>query len=297
MQDSSALPPHQAPISDPARAIRLALAAMCILSIQDAIIKWLGADYPLLQLMFVRSALVLIPVALLTRRLTGVYALPTRRPARYLLHVGLQFASFMSFYYSLTRLPLADALAFAMTAPLFITALSGPLLSERADGPRILALGVGFTGVIVMIGPQWRSTDWLGVAAALAGSLTYALWLIHARFLAATERSEQLVFYGAMGMALVTAATLPWIWIPLASASDAGLMALLGITSALGLYGLMQAYRYAPVYVVAQYDFTALIWAALLGFLIWNETPAFSVILGAAMVVAAGLYVYRHRDR
>ncbi len=297
MQDNNALPPNQTPASDPARAIRLALAAMCVLSIQDAIIKWLAADYPLLQLMFVRSALVLIPLALLTRHLAGVFALPTRRPARYLLHVGLQFASFMSFYYSLTRLPLADALAFAMTAPLFIAALSGPLLGERADGPRTLALGVGFSGVIIMIGPQWHSTDWLGVAAALAGSALYALWLIHARFLSVTERSEQLVFYGALGMALVTAATLPWIWTPVASASDGGLMGLLGLTSALGLYGLMQAYRYAPVYVVAPYDFTALIWAALLGFLVWKETPAPSVILGAGMVVATGLYVYRHSAR
>jgi drug/metabolite transporter (DMT)-like permease len=178
-----------------------------------------------------------------------------------------------------------------MTAPVFMALLSGPLLGEYARGKVWIAILIGFIGMLLMVSPHGGSTDLTGALMVLGASLLYTLWMIQTRNLASTEASETMVFYSAAGIALATACVMPFYWV---TPDTPGLMLLIlvGLVSALGHTLLVNAYRYAPVYILGPFDYTALVWAVLFGFLVWGDIPDIMTLAGAALVIACGLYFY-----
>ena len=277
--------------NNPLAAITWAFAAATFFSIQDAAVKWLTVGLPLFQLMFVRAA-VAVPIMLLVLRLRfGQGALRTARPLGHIVRAFTNIAAFLCHYYAVSRMPLADATAIALSAPLFVTAMSGALLGEPADLRRKVALLVGFVGVVVVVQPTGE-VDWPGVSAALVGSVLFALLAIQNRYMSATESTELMVFYAALGFLIVTGVTMPWVWQP-PSDTQIGLMLGLGLVSLAAQFCITNAYRFAPVFVIAPVEYVVILWAIFYGWLLFAELPTPVMLCGAAVIIGGGLYIVR----
>jgi drug/metabolite transporter (DMT)-like permease len=289
----SPLPLAAADEDRPGRGIGFALLAMALFTFQDAITKWLAADYSIFQLLFMRS-LLLVPPCLAYLRIAGASLRP-RRPGPVLLRCVLGFLAWICFFAALREMPLADVIAITFAAPLCVTALSVPLLGERVGLRRWMATVVGFAGVLIIVRP---GGEMFGAAAALAllATLFYALSVIMIRDQAKSETSALLLLSGVVVNLVLSALAQPLVWIT-PDLPALGLMTVIGLAAGMGQFALIQAYRFAPAAVVAPFDYTALIWAVLLGWLLFADLPGPAVLGGAAIVVASGLYTFHRETR
>jgi len=196
------------------------------------------------------------------------------------------------FFYGISRMPLVNALTIAFTAPLFVTGLSVPFLGEHVGWRRWLAVVVGFIGVLIVLrpGPGMFTPAAIGVIIA---AICYAGLALTARKLAATESSFSLAVYVVTGPFLVSAILIPGDF----TAPTAGgwfFFVLAGICSAMAWVGIVGGYRRAPPAMLAPFEYTALIGAAIAGYLIWDEVPDVWVIAGGLVIITSGLFiVYR----
>ena len=286
-------PPAPAPVAADRIGLGIgsALAAVFLFAILDATAKWLGQSYEPVQIVFFLHFFGLIPITVIVWRSGGLAALRTRRPFAHALRGSLLFASLLLFFMGLRGLPLAEAVAVSFTEPLFITALSGPLLGEAVGVRRWAAVIIGFVGALIMVRPgteAFRPEALLVLTAAFA----YALAMVLTRRLTRTETDVALVTYTTLiaGLASLPFASLVW---QAPGSSDLGLFALVGIAGGSAAYLLVIAYRNAPAAVVAPFDYTSLIWASVFGWMLWREAPEPAVWVGAAIVAAAGVYITR----
>lgn len=234
----------------------------------------------------------MLSLIVVTRR---THLLRTRRPGPHILRAVLNTIAFLFFFTAIARIPLADALALGMTTPIFIALFSGLILDEHPRPIEWLAAALGFVGVVIMVGPEGGISDGFGVFCALAGSFFFAMLMLATRWASDTEHSETLVFYTALGVGLITLTVMPWFWNQ-PDIWDLGAMLVLGGISALGHWLMVQAYRFAPAYIVAPFDYTALIWGIVIGFLFWGEIPSGLVLMGSGIVISAGLIImFKHR--
>ena len=165
----------------PAIAIVLCLISMTLFSIQDALIKWLASDYWLLQILFMRSLVIVIGSGLYISLKQGTAGFVTRRPSDHLLRTTFNFLAFFTYYMAVTQMPLANATSIGLTAPLFMTLLAGPLLGEPVGLKRLLILFVGFVGVLIVIQPTAGNLNLGGSLYALAGAFFFAMLAIQTR--------------------------------------------------------------------------------------------------------------------
>lgn len=277
------------------RGIVLMLVSVILFASMDAVVKWLGATYPVLQIVFFRSLFAFIPLSLFLFRGIGLAALRTQRPLQHAARSLIGLMAMTSFFYAYSQMPLANAVAIGFAAPMFMTALSVPLLGEKVGPRRWIAVLVGFAGVLVIVRPD-AGVFHAAAAAALAGTVFYALAMIFVRRLGRTETSTSIVFYFSLTSTVVSGAFMPFLWV----APDAAGWALLitvGLIGGLAQMALTNALRLAELSVVAPFDYTALLWTAGLGFLIWNEVPGVQIWLGAAIVIASGIYILYREAR
>lgn len=275
--------------------IASSLAAVVCFALADTVAKWLGQDYPAVEIVFFRYLFGLLPVVIFVWRSGGFACLRTRRPLLHLLRAALLFAAITLFFKALQGLPLAEAIAVAFTAPLFITALAGPLLGETVGPRRWGAVIVGFIGALVMVRPG-SETFRPEALLVLASAFSFSLLVTLTRRLTRTETNAALLTYSTLFAGILSLPFLPFVWRPPA-VEDLGFFVLLGLIGGVAAYLVIQAYRHAPVSVIAPFDYTALIWGALAGWLIWQEQPEPPVWFGAAIVSAAGLYIARREAR
>ncbi len=280
----------------PVLGIALMLAGIAGFAVMDATIKWLTADYPVAQVVALRSWFGLPLLCLFTLYGGGLKALKTRRPlihiVRYLLVLALSF----SFFWALSQLKLIDAISITFAAPIFITALSVPLLKEPVGLHRWVAIGIGFCGVLIMLRPGMGVFQW--AALVVIGSVVvYALLMITTRAFKSTETTASLVLLPQLGMSLTGIVLVPFFWVT-PSPSDLGLFALAGIFGSVGVICVTHAFRLGPSAVISPFEYSALIWATLLGFVLWGELPDALTLAGAAIVISSGLYIiYRETVR
>jgi drug/metabolite transporter (DMT)-like permease len=286
-------PPLPAGRADDVRlGILYMLASVFLFSIQNAIGKWLAQSYPIPMLVFFRSAVALLPSWLLVLHAGGGAVLRTRRPGlqfgRAMIWGGSNVASFFAYH----LLPLADAVALTFAAPLFLTALSWPILKEPVGRARWIAVSVGFLGVLAMAHPSGAGSG-MGMLAALLCALCNAFGTLAVRNLTRTDSTAAIVFYTALLMTLMAAPVLPFFWVtpgPL----DFALFCSIGLLGGVSQYWTTTALYYAPAAAVSPFNYTALLWSALLGYAVWSELPTLPMILGATIVTASGLYLLRH---
>ncbi len=298
----------------PLRGVAFLLCGVSVFSLQDVIIKLLSATYPVHEVVFFRSAFALGPILLLAHLDGGLAALRTRRPGLHLARGLIVLQTYTLYYLALASLPLAEAVALFFSAPLFITALSVPLVGERVGLRRWLAVVGGFAGVLVILRPAGGAFDAAALLAAGA-ALTYACAVLLTRRMRATERGPALAFYPTLVFLAASAAIglglgdglavdgahpsvrfLARAW-TMPEWRDLALLAACGLVAAIGFYSVSQAYRLAEANVVAPFEYVALVWGTVWGYAVWHEVPDALAFAGAGLIVASGLYVVDREAR
>lgn len=271
------------------------IAGMAMMSSMDALAKWLGADYPIGQIVFFRNLFGLLPTLVIVWQLGG-FALPrTQRWRMHLLRGLLGVTAQFSFFLGLRSLGLAEATAIAFAAPLMVTAMSVPLLGEKVGPRRWSAVVVGFLGVLIMVRPEPSSFQPAALLILLA-AFCYGLIMVTTRMLARSDSNAAILLFGSTVSLAVSTVILPLGWKTPALA-DLAVFAALGLIGGTGMFFITQAYRHAPAAVIAPFEYTALVVAAILGFLVWQEVPDLYVWLGAFVVIAAGIYIFYRETR
>ena len=279
-----------------------------IFSGQDWIIKLLSGDYPVHQAIAIRGVVaVLILLAYIA--LDGkIGSLRSKRMGLLIVRGLVLMMAYTTYYLAFPSMPLANIVALWFTVPLFVTALAGPFLGEKVGVRRWAAAIVGFAGVLIIVRPLADSFS-LASLLPIASALTYSISALMARRMGETESAPVMSFYQNLVyllVALVLAATFGggayegasdpsleflvrgWVtpsWLDLA------LLAACGVIASIATVLLTQAYRMAEANFVASFEYSAIIWATLGGYLFWREVPDVYFFVGAALIVVAGLYV------
>ena len=282
--------------SGPARqhaglGIALRVGAMALFAVMSALVKWCGAHgVPVFQMIFFRNAFAFVPLGLFIWRTTGWRVLITRRPLGHLARASVGLAGMACSFTALQYLPLTAATAFGFAAPLFMTALSAPILKERVGPHRWAAVVTGFLGVLIMVRPDPAKMNLVGAGFALSGAVAAAGAMVTIREIGKTERGATIVFYFTLGGALMGLASLPFGWV-MPPPQILALLVLMGLIGGGGQLLMTEALRVAPVGVVAPFDYIQLVWASVIGFMIWGEIPESLTMAGALVVAASGGYI------
>lgn len=281
--------------SSNARAGWIMLAAVACFALMDAGLKQLTATYPPFQLASLRGAASLPLVLVWALATGGVASLRIRRWSLHLLRGAIGIGMMASFVYALRTLPLSTAYSIFFVAPLAITALSVPLLGEKVGPRRWTAIAIGLLGVLVLLRPSGEGVISLAALAVLAAALGYALSAITVRVLVRTDSVQSIMFW-LLAMIALGAGALAWPdWVPI-RAADGWVIAGIGVAGALGQYAITEAFRIGEASSIAPLEYTALVWGVLLDVALWGVLPDAVTWLGAAIIVASGLYLLR-RER
>ncbi len=276
------------------KGIACMISGGLLLTINDAIQKWMTADFPVGQLLAMRAVFMLLPIAFLIWRAGGRPALKVTNQRGQALRAVLVCLSSFLFVGALSVMPLADAIAITFAGPLFVTALAPIFLREQVGWRRWGAVLTGFAGVLVMVRPsgdtalQWVALLPLGVA------LCGAIRDITTRHMHGTETTAGIMFYSTAAVIVVGFATAPFAWEPI-SAIQYVMFAINGFVLGGAYFFLVEALRHAEASVVTPYKYATLIWAILIGMVVWRDSPDLQMLAGAILVVASGLYIL-HRE-
>lgn len=220
----------------------------------------------------------------------------TQRPLLQVVRSLLMIGSTVTFWWALMYLPLASAVAIGFATPLLVTALSVPMLKETVGIYRWSAVVVGFIGVLVIIRPGLGVFHWAALLP-LATALFYANYQIVTRLLSRSDDAMITMFWTAAGGLAVSSLVVPFHWTPLAP-MEWLLVAWLGFLGTIGHFFLIRAIGYAPVSVLAPFNYLTLLWATALGFVLFGDLPDFWTVVGSAIVIGSGLFIiYRERVR
>lgn len=276
--------------------IGCAVAGMLGMAIMDTCAKFLGEGYAVSQIVLVRNAIGALAVfAYVVFSGAGLASLKPRRPGLLVVRSLLNIAAAFLFFTGLRYLPLADAFAVVFAAPLFITALSVPVLGEHVGLRRWAAVIVGFLGVLVVVQPGTASFR-IEALLPLSAALAYALSMLVGRKLTRDLSTAAIMFWPSVGAVLVTLFMMPAQW-QTPGLPDSGVFLLMGTIGTLGMSLITQGYRHAPAAVIAPFDYTVLFWGVIFGWAIWGDIPASNVWAGAAILVASGLYILHRETR
>jgi len=281
---------------NPLLGITLVLAATFAFTLMGALVRYLGQTVPLGEIVFMRSFFALIPLlAFLAWRRELTTALRANSPLSHISRSVTGTVGMFLNFSALALLPLADATAIGFAAPIFSVVLAALVLGEVVRIRRWTAVGVGFIGVLVMLSPYVGSATrgagaTLGAFLALAGAFVVAGAMTQVRHLARTETTGSLVFYFSLVCCVCGLATLPWGWI-MPTAREFMLMVAMGLLGGIGQILITESYRHAPASVVAPFAYSAMIYSIVIGYVWFNEVPEAIVLAGAAIVIAAGLFV------
>ncbi|HEX9466124.1 MAG TPA: DMT family transporter [Alphaproteobacteria bacterium] len=283
-------PPPTAPSDRPLRGITYMLLGIGAFSLTDALAKWIVAAAPIPEVVAIRNGFTLLLILPAVIRAGGLRALATQRGGAHATRALLSVGALLTFFEALRQLPLATCIAIGFAAPLFMTVASVVMLREHVGVHRWAAIGVGFVGVLIIAWPDAGGfLSWPAVLMLLS-SLCFALAMTSVRWLARTESDVAMLFYQNTGMLAAGLVGSPFVWQP-PTAIEVGVMAAMAVALAIGQVFTIRAFREAPVGVVAPFEYTELLWAALIGYFVWNELPGSHVWAGAGIVVLSGLYI------
>ena len=269
------------------------ILAVGLFAAMDAIVKWLSDTFPLIELVFFRSIFALLPLGLLMARSGGWRLLRVTRPGLHLLRSSVGLVSMYLYFVSYKLLPLADAFALGFAAPLFMTALSVPLLREKVGPRRWVAVAVGFSGVLVMLRPGGDLFQ-LAAIIPIVAAFTYALAMVIIRNLSRYDGTIAIIFYFTMFSLLVSGAALPWVWVT-PQGIEWGWLAVMGLLGGVAQIFMTRAFVMAPIAAVAPFEYTGMLWGVALGWAIWGTLPDTWTWAGSFLLIGSGLYIL-HRE-
>src|SRR5580658_5147277 len=283
------------------KGISLKLVSAVLFALMSALIRYLGARYPIGEVVFFRSAFAIVPVVVLYAwRGELAAAVRTESPFGQASRGALSIVGMFCNFGALARLPLIEANAISFTSPLISVAFAALFLKERVRIYRWSAVTVGFLGVLVVLAPHFSGEEMAvtmastasvaGVVYALLGSITNAGTMIQTRKLTQSETTSSIVFYFSLICAIAGLVTWPFGWIA-PTGTEFLVLACIGFLGGMGHILLTESYRYAAASVVAPFDYTSMIWALLLGYAMFGETPTVMIVLGSVIIAGAGLFV------
>lgn len=267
----------------------LALFAFAIFATHDVVIKSLGAIYAPFQIIFFSTLLSFPLISLALMRDATMGNLRPVYPRWTLVRTACVVIGTVCGFYAFSTLPLAETYAILFAMPLLVTVLAIPVLGEKVGIRRGLAVGVGLTGVIVVLQPG-ATTLSLGHLAALAAAVASALSSIIVRKIGNEERTVVLMLYPMIANFVLMACLLPLVYqpMPLLHLGQVGIISLFGFLAGIVV---IAAYRRAEAAIVAPMQYSQILWATFYGWLIFGETVEGTTILGAAIIIASGLYI------
>jgi drug/metabolite transporter (DMT)-like permease len=267
------------------------IGGLCF-AIQDAGIKWLTAEVAVLQVLFLRSLFGIVFLGASTLFSGERISLKVDRPWLLATRTAINILCWVLFFYGLKYLPLATAVALFFSFPLFLTILSVPMLGETVGIRRILAIIVGFIGVLLITNPATG----LSIPALLMLGAAFG-WAIAAsltRILGEKENTTTLLFYTLLGFIVILLIPQYWVWGAL-ELDDYLLVTGVAFFGVIAQFAVTKAYTIASPSLIAPFEYTALIWSALLGYLLWNDIPDAYAISGAVLILGSGIYII-HRE-
>lgn len=290
------------------RGIAYLVLALMIFAIQDAVVKLLTEKYEVIQILTWRILVVVTIIGSIAAYKHGLSFLKTQYKAFMLLRGAFAFIAFLNYYFALSFTPLADAATVYMTAPLFVTALSVPLLGERVGLHRWSAVVIGFTAVVIMLNP---GSDLFQPIAMLplVSALFYSFIPIITRRFGPQERTLTITFYTAVSYALLCVLLSVIVHAFPATSQESGLWRfvaqpwpsltsnawlLILLSSALfaaGIICITIAYRCADVSILAPFEYSYLLSAMIVGFIVFSDVPTMRTLLAACVIAGCGIYI------
>jgi drug/metabolite transporter (DMT)-like permease len=295
-------------VSNRLKAIFWLIAGVFTFSLQDIVIKTVSGSYPVHQVIVVRCLAALPFIMILIHRAGGLKMLNSPRRGALILRGIMLLTAYTSYFLAFPVMKLADVIALYATVPLFVTALAGPVLGEKISLVRWGAIIIGFIGALVMVKPGSGVFD-LASLLPILSALAYASAQVVARRIGLNDSAAVMTFYqnflylcaaGALA-AVVTLwggefeghRSLVFLlrqW-EVPGLRDILLISACGPIAAIGMTMLGEAYRLEEANIVTSFEYTALIWGTVWGYLIWNEMPGIESVIGACLIVGAGLLI------
>lgn len=289
----------------PLVGIALKIISALAFTLMAATIKYVSERYPVGQLIFFRSFFAIIPLVIwMAFTDTLINAVRTNNLSGHLLRSVIGVTGMVAGFQALSYLPLSDAVAIGYAAPLMVVVLAAVLLKEVVRAYRWSAVGVGLIGVLIMLTPHLGVSGaavaddgrMTGAMLAILGAICTAGATIQVRRLTMTERTGAIVFYFSFFAALIGLASIVLGW-RMPDLWDLSILVMIGVLGGVGQILLTQSYRYGDASLIAPFEYTSMIWAVLLGWFVFGQFPEAVVLLGSAIVIAAGIFVIWREHR
>jgi drug/metabolite transporter (DMT)-like permease len=287
---SATAPPKR--VDNVVLGIAFMIGATVLFAGTTALAKWMAAIYPVGEVMFFRSFSSFAVYAVFVLPFTGFSVFATKRPRDHLARGISQSISQTFTVLAVSMMPLAGAVAINFSAPLWSALLSVLWLKERPGPARWMALLTGFVGVLIVTHP---GTDTLQVGAlfALGNAIMYGSVTVAVRGMTATESTATLLMWQMVTMATLHTLLLLFGFL-MPTPADAAMLILSGIANAIGQYLWTKALLLAPATAVSPFYYLMLVWALVIGYLVWGDVPTLALLVGSGIVVACGLFLLWH---
>ncbi|WP_432448254.1 DMT family transporter [Aliiroseovarius marinus] len=279
----------------PLRGLGFAFAAFAIFATHDAVIKQLGMQFAVFQIIFFAMLFAFVPMAVMMLADRQVDNFRPHHPWLILTRAATSVIAMSTAFYAFTVLPLAEVYALLFATPLLITAMSAMLLGEPVRGQRWAAVIIGLIGVLIVLRPGVTVITF-GHICALIAAFCSALGSIIMRKIGGEERTAVMILYPMLSSILAMGITLPFVYVPM-QITDLGLAASVGVMSVFAQMMIIAAYRAAPAAVVAPTQYSQILWAAAFGALFFGELPDMWVGVGAAVIIASGVFIVWRESR
>ncbi|MFN7025325.1 MAG: DMT family transporter [Pseudorhizobium sp.] len=266
------------------------LLGMLLFALNDAMGKWLVSSYGLGQVILIRSVAALLILSPLLWKAGIQPIINAERKGMQLARVVFSTAEVFCFYYAVMYLPLADVMTFWLAAPIYVAAAAPFLLGETVGWRRWSAIAVGFVGVIITLEPSAAMFTTPAIISII-GSAAFAFMMISGRFLRGTPDTTLVLFQtAAAGLAGLVFA--PFDWAPIQSQTDLLLLGLLGVVAMSAHMLVNRALKMSDAATVAPLQYTLLLYAVIFGWMFFGDLPRLSMMIGAGLIVASGLFIF-----
>ncbi|MBD8680066.1 DMT family transporter [Sphingomonas sp. CFBP 13720] len=275
----------------PLRGALLCVAAAFLFACMDATVKYLSANHQVPIIVAVRYLVNCLLMIILVAPLHGRRLVNVHRRGLVLVRACSLAASSLLVGLALQRMPVAETTAINFLAPMLVVVVAGPLLGERIGATGWLAALGGFAGVLLIARPG-SGLEAIGISFALAAVAANVAYQVLSRVLAASERTTALLFYTALAGTVIFGAIGLWLWEGrVASGWELLLFLSLGIYGGLGHFLFTAAYRHTPASVLAPLSYVQLLWAGMLGWVIFGHIPDATSLLGMGIIACSGLAI------
>jgi drug/metabolite transporter (DMT)-like permease len=276
-------------------AIFLMIASGLVFNCANAASKWLVATYPVGEVLFSRALIALITMAAFILPTAGLAVYRTHRFGAHVMRATSQVGSQTMLLIAFSLMPLAGATAIMFSSPIFSTLASAYFLHEKVGPVRWIVLLIGFLGVLVIANPGAETLQ-IGALFALGNAILFGTVVAGVRGMSSTESAETLTMFQLTLLTSAYAVSLPFGF-RMPTGFDVAVMIGSGVANGVAQYLWTRAIHLAPTSAVVPFQYLQLVWAMLLGFAIWGDLPTLGLIVGSAIVISSGLYLFWHETR